>query len=130
MLKKAKSEKPINAKSVTPAGQKKPLEFDGKRFQTYSINITSKGDIMINGQDFKVGKSIIGNSGSDGARLYQGVYLFQFDPQGNLKHNYGVQLDQKERAGFFSTFINATSAILNLHAVKMPSKKFNSSSGK
>jgi hypothetical protein len=37
-----------------------------------------------------------------GARLYQGVYMFQFDQQGKLKHNYGVQLDQKERAGFFN----------------------------
>jgi len=92
----------FNTKSVTPAGQKKPLEFDGKRFQTYSINVVSNGDIMINGQDFKVGKSIIGSSGSDGARLYRGVYMFQFDPQGNLKHNYGIQLDQKERAGFFN----------------------------
>lgn len=92
----------FNTKSVTPVGQKKPLDFDGKRFQTYSINIVSSGDILINGQDFKVGKSIIGSSGSDGARLYQGVYMFQFDQQGNLKHNYGVQLDQKERAGFFN----------------------------
>lgn len=92
----------FNAKSVTPTGQKKALDFDGKRFQTYSINIVSNGDIMINGQDFKVGKSIIGSSGSDGARLYRGVYLFQFDQQGNLKHNYGIQLEQKERAGFFN----------------------------
>jgi hypothetical protein len=92
----------FNTKSVTPTGQKKPLAFDGKRFQTYSINIVSNGDILINGQDFKVGKSIIGSSGSDGARLYQGVYMFQFDQQGNLKFNYGVQLDQKERAGFFN----------------------------
>jgi hypothetical protein len=92
----------FNSKSVTPAGQKKPLDFDGKRFETYSINIISNGDIMINGQDFKVGKSFIGKSGSDGARLYQGVYMFQFDQQGKLKHNYGVQLDQKERAGFFN----------------------------
>ncbi|MEZ5002273.1 MAG: hypothetical protein R2730_04480 [Chitinophagales bacterium] len=92
----------FNSKSVTPKGQKKALDFDGKRFQTYSINIVSNGDIMINGQDFKVGKSVIGSSGSDGARLYRGVYLFQFDEQGNLKHNYGIQLDQKERAGFFN----------------------------
>jgi hypothetical protein len=92
----------FNSKSVTPAGQKKALEFDGKRFQTYSINVVSSGDIIINGQDFKVGKSIIGSSGSDGARLYKGVYMFQFDQQGNLKHNYGIQLDQKERAGFFN----------------------------
>lgn len=92
----------FNAKAVSPEGQKKTLQFDGKRFQTYSINIVSSGDIVINGQDFKVGKSIIGSSGSDGARLYQGVYMFQFDNQGNLKHNYGIQLDQKERAGFFN----------------------------
>ena len=35
--------------------------------------------------------------------MYRGVYLFQFDSQGNLKHNYGVKIEaQEDRAGFFN----------------------------
>jgi hypothetical protein len=92
----------FNVKSVTPAGQKKALDFDGKRFQTYNIYIAGNGDILINGQDYKIAKSVIGSSASDGSRLYRGTYLFQFDPSGKLKHNYGVQIEQKERDGFFN----------------------------
>ncbi|MBX7227886.1 MAG: hypothetical protein K1X55_17770 [Chitinophagales bacterium] len=92
----------FNAKSVTPVGQKKALDFDGKRFRTYNIYLAKNGDILINGQDYKIAKSVIGNSANDGSRLYRGTYLFQFDMGGHLKHNYGVQLDQKDTDGFFN----------------------------
>ena len=80
------------------------VEFDGKKFETFNIFFTSNGDILINGQDFKVAKSKpFGYDGNAGSRLYKGVYLFQFDNQGNLKRNYGVVIeDQKDRAGFFN----------------------------
>ncbi len=92
----------FNTKSVTPLGQKKALDFDGKRFQTYNIYLAGNGDILINGQDYKIAKSVIGSSANDGSRLYRGTYLFQFDKTGKLKHNYGIQIDQKERDGFFN----------------------------
>lgn len=93
----------FNSKAVKPEGQKKIVDFNGKRFETFNIYFTSKNDILINGQDFKVAKQKpFGPDYNAGSRLYQGVYMFQFDGQGNLKHNYGVFLDQKETAGFFN----------------------------
>ena len=94
----------FNKKNIKPLGQKNMVEFDGKKFETFNIFFTSNGDILINGQDFKVAKSKpFGYDGNAGSRLYKGVYLFQFDNQGNLKRNYGVVIeDQKDRAGFFN----------------------------
>jgi hypothetical protein len=94
----------FNSKSVKPASQKKPIVFDGKKFKTFGIFFTSGGDILINGQDFKVSKNKpFGPNNNAGAHLYKGVYMFQFDRAGNLKYNYGVELaDQKDRAGFFN----------------------------
>jgi hypothetical protein len=94
----------FNKKNIKPLGQKNMVEFDGKKFETFNIFFTSNGDILINGQDFKVAKEKpFGYDGNAGARLYKGVYLFQFDNEGNLKRNYGVVIeDQKDRAGFFN----------------------------
>jgi len=94
----------FKSKSVKPAGQKNIVEFDGKKFKTFGIFFTSTGDILINGQDFRLSKNKpFGNDFNAGAHLYKGVYLFQFDAQGNLKNNYGVVIeDQKDRAGFFN----------------------------
>ena len=79
-----------------PADQKKFVEFDGKKFVINGIFFTSNGDILVNGQDFKT-------LGKGKGRSYKGVYMFQFDPTGNLKRNYGIFLDQSKTSGFFNT---------------------------
>ncbi|MCO5231964.1 MAG: hypothetical protein M9958_12510 [Chitinophagales bacterium] len=93
----------FNSKAVKPSDQKDIVKFDGKKFTTFGIYFTSDGDILINGQDFKLTKNKpFGLGQSAGTKLYKGVYLFQFDNAGNLKHNYGVFIDQKKTAGFFN----------------------------
>lgn len=77
-----------------PSDQKKYVEFDGKSFVINGISFSKAGDIFVNGQDFKKVKN---------KRSYKGVYMFQFDPQGNLKRNYGVFLDQSKTSGFFNS---------------------------
>jgi len=83
----------FEAKQAKPLGQKKFVEFDGKKFVISGIEVASSGDIFINGQDFSTSKK---------GRIYKGVYMFQFDANGNLKRNYGVKLDQSSKAGFFN----------------------------
>jgi hypothetical protein len=78
---------------VKPADQKKFVVFDGKKFVISGISFSSGGDIFINGQDFKTNKK---------GRIYKGTYMFQFDAMGNLKHNYGVFLDQSKTSGLFN----------------------------
>ncbi|MCO5233587.1 MAG: hypothetical protein LC105_08320 [Chitinophagales bacterium] len=93
----------FNSKAVKPSDQKDIVKFDGKKFSTYGIYFAANGDILINGQDFKLTKSKpFGVGQPAGTKLYKGVYLFQFDHQGNLKNNYGIFIDQKKTAGFFS----------------------------
>ena len=77
-----------------PEGQKKFAEFDGKSFVINGISFSKSGDVFVNGQDFKKIKK---------GRSYKGVYMFQFDPSGTLKRNYGVFLDQSKTSGFFNS---------------------------
>ncbi len=80
-------------KQAKPAGQKKFITFDGKKFEINGINFSSSGDIFISGQDFTNSKK---------GRIYKGVYMFQFEANGNLKRNYGVKLDQSKKSSFFN----------------------------
>ena len=80
-------------KQAKPADQKKFITFDGKKFEINGINITSSGDIFVSGQDFTNSKK---------GRIYKGVYMFQFEANGNLKKNYGVKLDQSKKSSFFN----------------------------
>ena len=80
-------------KQAKPSDQKKFITFDGKKFEINGINITSSGDIFVSGQDFTNSKK---------GRIYKGVYMFQFEPNGNLKKNYGVKLDQSKKSSFFN----------------------------
>lgn len=80
-------------KQAKPADQKKFVEFDGKKFVVNGISFTSSGDIFISGQDF---------TKKDNVKIYKGIYMFQFEANGNLKKNYGVLVDQKKKKGFFS----------------------------
>ena len=80
-------------KQAKPADQKKYITFDGKKFEINGINISSSGDIFVSGQDFTNSKK---------GRIYKGVYMFQFEANGNLKKNYGVKLDQSKKSSFFN----------------------------
>jgi hypothetical protein len=81
------------AKQAKPADQKKFVKFDGKKFVVNGISFTSSGNIFISGQDFTT---------KDGARIFKGIYMFQFSPDGKLVKNYGVMVDQKRKKGFFN----------------------------
>lgn len=80
-------------KQAKPIDQKKFVVFDGKRFVVNGISFTSSGDIFISGQDFVK---------KDNQKIYKGIYMFQFEANGNLKKNYGVFVDQKKKKGFMS----------------------------
>ncbi|MBC7493858.1 MAG: hypothetical protein H7221_02540, partial [Flavobacterium sp.] len=38
----------------------------------------------------------------DDKKIFKGIYMFQFEANGNLKKNYGVFVDQNKKKGFFS----------------------------
>ncbi len=80
-------------KQAKPIDQKKFVVFDGKKFVVNGISFTSSGDIFISGQDFIK---------KDDKKIFKGIYMFQFEPTGNLKKNYGVFVDQNKKKGFFS----------------------------
>lgn len=81
-------------KQAKPIDQKKFVVFDGKKFVVNGISFTSSGDIFISGQDFDKKK--------DKPRLFKGIFMFQFEANGNLKKNYGVFVDQNKKKNFFS----------------------------
>ncbi|MES2512969.1 MAG: hypothetical protein V4580_02450 [Bacteroidota bacterium] len=83
----------FEAKQAKPIDQKKFVKFDGKKFVVTGISFTSSGNIFISGQDFVK---------KDNQKIYKGIYMFQFEPNGNLKKNYGVFVDQNKKKGMFS----------------------------
>lgn len=89
----------INKVNLKPEGQKKEVEFDGKRFITTGIGIIGSKDIFIHGQDYKIDRL----GGNKGSRLYKGLFMMQYGPDGKLKNNYGVELDRKKGLGQFSS---------------------------
>ncbi len=88
----------INDKNVKPEGQKKKIEFDSKRFLTTDLSVTSDNNMFISGQDFTIDKF----GKNKGTKLYKGLFLLQYDGQGNFLRNYGVEVDQKKYLGMFS----------------------------
>ncbi len=89
----------INKVNRKPEGQKKEVEFDGKRFITTGIGVTSTKDIFVHGQDYKLDRL----GGNKGSRLYKGLFMMQYGADGKLKSNYGVELDRKKGLGQFSS---------------------------
>jgi hypothetical protein len=85
-------------KQAKPADQKKFVEFDGKKFDTYGTFGRSSGEFWVTGQDFKKDKS----GRNQGQRLYRGAYIFHFGANGQLLRNYGVEIDQKKAGGLFN----------------------------
>lgn len=109
----------INKQNVKPAGQKKEIEFDGKRFITTGIGVVAGSNIFVTGQDYK-----LDNFGkTKGSRLYKGLYLLQFDPSGAFKHNYGVALDQKKYMGMFSKGLTPDMFPAYSNLIESPDKK-------
>lgn len=108
----------LNRKAVAGADMKKALEFDGKKFITNNFQILRDGSMMLSVQDYKpegkgiglTGGKMLGalagvstsTSGDSYSRIYKGMYLLHFSPDGNLVRNYTVQLDQKNKKGFFN----------------------------
>lgn len=90
-------------KQAKPVDQKKFVVFDGKKFVVNGISFTSSGDIFISGQDF---------TNKDKVKIYKGVYMFQFEPNGTLKKNYGVLIDQKKKKGFMSNKLLTSDMII------------------
>jgi hypothetical protein len=73
------------AKLKKPASQKKAPEYEGKKFEIANYYIGSNNDFFVIGQNFNTSKE--GNK-------YTDVIGFQFDNQGKLKAQYGI--DTKE----------------------------------
>lgn len=108
----------LNQKAVAGADMKKPLEFDGKKFVTNNFQLLKDGSMMLSVQDYKPEGKGIGlpggkmmgalagvsssKSGDSYNRIYKGMYLLHFSPDGSLVRNYTVQLDQKNKRGFFN----------------------------
>ncbi len=95
----------INDNLITPTGQKKSVKFDGKKFITTGIYVTNNGDIFICGQDWRMTSGIKIKAlgiGSDAHRVYEGLFMLQFDANGTYKRNYGLKLDQKKYMGGFT----------------------------
>jgi hypothetical protein len=79
----------IASKIKTPPAQKKAPAYEGKKFDIKGYAAGRNGDFFIYGQNF----------GGDPIK-YKDVVGFQFDPQGVLKAQYGV--DTKETNEFAS----------------------------
>src|SRR5690606_3933072 len=89
-----------------------------KKFITNNFQILKDGSMMLSVQDYKPEGSGVGipggkmlgalagvsgsKSGDNYDRVYKGMYLLHFSPEGNLVRNYTVQLDQKNKKGFFN----------------------------
>ncbi|WP_421764355.1 hypothetical protein [Ekhidna sp.] len=81
----------INQLSVKPAGQKKKVEYDGKRVAFGNLNIAPNRDIFINAQDWSL-------DARSTKPLYKSLLMFQFAADGTFKRLYGIE-SQKEKAG-------------------------------
>lgn len=98
----------INDKNVKPDGQKKKVKFDGKMFLTTDVSITDDNNLFVAGQDYSRGTYHANNKiiGSGAKRLgpleFQNMFLLQYDADGKFLRNYGVEVDQKKRASFWS----------------------------
>lgn len=106
----------LNQKAVAGPDMKKALEFDGKKFKTNNFQILNDGSMLLSFQDFKKNNSRGGGSkflntlagvqtsysGKKYDRVYLGMYMLHFTPDGRLNKNYTVMLDQKNKKGFFN----------------------------
>ncbi|MEI7895776.1 MAG: hypothetical protein WCJ26_01975 [bacterium] len=86
----------VNEKATCPPDMKKPLKFDGKLFTVSNVNFLSDNSIVLSIQDFKKSKS------DYRPYIYKGMYMLHFTQKGELIKNYTVNIDQKNKKGFFN----------------------------
>jgi hypothetical protein len=87
----------VNKKATAPPDMKKPLKFDGKMFTVNNIDFLNDKSIVLSIQDFKKGKS-----NAAYPYIYKGLFLMHFTSQGELIKNYTVNVEQKDKKGFFN----------------------------
>lgn len=87
----------VNKKATCPPDMKKPLKFDGKMFTVNNIDFLTDKSIVLSIQDFKKGKS-----NAAYPYIYKGLFMMHFTSQGELIKNYTVNVDQKDKKGFFN----------------------------
>jgi hypothetical protein len=100
----------VNKKTTCPPDMKKPLKFDGNMFKVSSVSFLSDKSVMLSIQDFKKNNSKNKPQGNVwdfsttkfGNAIYKGMYLLHFSPEGELIKNYTVEIDQKNKKGFFN----------------------------
>jgi hypothetical protein len=85
----------VNDKAVAAEGMKKPLKFDGNKFEVNNMQFVKDGSMLLSIQDFKRVKK-------DNKKIYKGMYLMHFTSTGQLVHNYTVNVEQRSKKGFFN----------------------------
>lgn len=86
----------VNDKAVAAEGMKRPLKFDGNKFEVNNMQFVKDGSMLLSIQDFKRTK------GKSKAKIYKGMYLMHFSNVGQLIHNYTVNIEQRSKKGFFN----------------------------
>jgi len=78
----------FEAKMQSPPSQKKTPAYKGKKFKIANYKIANSGDFFVLGQNFKP---------TDKGNQFTDILSFQFDKQGKLQAQYGVNLEQKNK---------------------------------
>lgn len=93
----------IQSKQSKPAGQK-GVEIDGKYTTTTQVTLLSNGDFLVTCQKYEKEKE---PKWSNEFKNYKNMLMFVFDNAGNLKKNYGLNINSnqgKTKAGFDAVF--------------------------
>ncbi len=86
----------VNDKAVAAEGMKRPLKFDGNKFEVNNMQFVKDGSMLLSIQDFRRAKD------KSHAKIYKGMYLMHFTNTGQLVHNYTVNVEQRSKKGFFN----------------------------
>lgn len=109
----------VNDKAVAAEGMKRPLKFDGNKFEVNNMQFVKDGSMLLSIQDFKRTK------GKSHSKIYKGMYLMHFSSGGQLIHNYTVNIEQRSKKGFFnnspltSDMVPATSFVYETESGKL-----------
>jgi hypothetical protein len=71
---------------MQPPSQKKSPEYEGKKFEILSFRLMNNGDFMVIGQNYETKSS----KERGQYKAYTDVIVFQFDKDGKMKANYGI----------------------------------------
>lgn len=83
----------VNDKATCPPDMKKPLKFDGNKFQVSNVNYLNDNSLVLSFQDFKT---------TSKGNIYKGMFMLHFAESGDLIKNYTINLEQKGKKGFFN----------------------------